>query len=726
MAKFYNPYHFVPVEKPGPAAEWHSRKRAQLEGALANREGAGWPDQVTHERYVKETHSGRLIVRVTTVTPTVIGGEQRNQRVHPFRAGGRAAIPASTLRGLIGSIIEASSNGPLRVLQERFYSFRRQMADSLSAIGLIVGEPGKLRLQPMCLPTLESKDGGRTFPVDARFRKIFPNAPQFKVLFGDFDMIREDQFGYTTSTDRSHAVPMPVKQLVWNGSAVTDDGSLHVKSNRFAISQKPDIDDAPRLGMIRVLGCQGKVRKAAMPTTKKHELWIPLPDPKGPTLEIEAEALARFAELANERTDADATLPFEPKGTRERGKEKYLEPRAGDMVYFDVNDRGVVTEISYSAIWRRRVDDPLSRKAATAWAFFEKEQRPFYRRPAAGTEPEEKRETISLSEQLLGFAEEFVSGKEPAHEAAPNPQGGLALASRLLFADGLLAEGTGEFEAPVLLRILDSPKLPCPSLYFKAKDGRGAYFLKRDLSPAKCAPQGRKWYLHAKTQPGQEPWRTRKPNDGLTQKSIVEPLKAGQSFFFHIDFDNLSNEELGLLLYAIEPDARFHHKIGMGKPLGLGTVKLEIMGLFPIDRPKRYSLEGLRSGRYGGAEWTEVGRAAKAGIAWPSRYEAEKSAPEAPTGTMAKAREQLTESKLIPPDIHAALTLLGNYAAAPLATTVHYPTVAGQPDPEADHYKWFVFNDGLKERGRGMTPAGQYLKPLTRQTKALPDLEEMS
>jgi hypothetical protein len=231
MAKFYNPYHFVPVTAPAPKPAVGKPAVGKLAPVVPGETSvsrkafqAGKPAHVTHERYVRGTHSGRLIVRLTTVTPTVIGAKQEpdkgseHPRVHPFRIDGRAAIPASTLRGLVGSVMETASNGPLRVLEDRSYSFRRKMEESLSAIGLIVDENGVKKLKPMCLPTLESRDGGRTFAVDARFRKVFP-VPQFKVFFGDKAGIRSPHFAYTTATDLSQAVAMPVKQLAWNGNA---------------------------------------------------------------------------------------------------------------------------------------------------------------------------------------------------------------------------------------------------------------------------------------------------------------------------------------------------------------------------------------------------------------------------------------------------------------------------------------------------------------------------
>jgi CRISPR-associated protein (TIGR03986 family) len=716
MARFYNPYHFVPVEKPGAPQNHLSIRRADR-----------WPERVTHERYAPNTHSGRLVVRLTTVTPTVIGAKPIREdkgeyaTIETYRVEGRPAIPASTLRGLIGSVIEAASGGPLRILDNSSYSYRRGMEESLSAIGLLVEDGGALKLQPMSLPTLESTDGGHTFEAPARFRRVFPK-PQFKVFFGDGETIRSNAFKYRTQTNINQAVPMPVKQLAWSGNTVIRDRSLHVKANRFAVGQDADTAEHPRLGLVRVLGCWGD-RKEHIPPGKRHELWIPLPDAAVKALPISDEAKARFEDLANECTDRDESLPYEPKDTRQYKDgcraEKYLRPQAGDMVYFDVDSSGMqVTEISFSTIWRSRVEDPKSGRAAATHAFFEQidgELLPFH----------SGRKTVSLPEQILGFAEQEKSKEEPANGSAEEVPVPAALASRLRFCEAQLPDGAvGLLDPPVTLKILASPKPPCPAFYFKSRTGRGAYITKRGLDPSQHIPQGRKWYLHVKLAPGERPWETKKPSENRNQKNIVSPISSGQQFFFHIDFDNLSEQDLGLLLYALEPDAKFHHKLGMGKPLGLGSVKVEVLGYFRVDRERRYTVAGLKGGRYSVAALAEPGKALLARNQWPDRYRAEAEAPTDPADILAAAREAVLSSGIISPSTQKALSLLGDYGAAPSAAEVCYPANADQHDKEAEHFKWFLFNDGHRERGRGMSPKQQFLKPLPSE-RSLPSLVEL-
>lgn len=729
MNDFYNPFHFVPIEK---------RNREQQHFSLERKKFANGklPDHLRHDRFAAGTFSGRLVVKLTTVTPVVVGGEQTPKKgepalVKPYEVDGRPAIPASTLRGLVSSVAEAASNSALRVLDDRLYSYRRPMAAPLSAIGMIVRHASGLHLKPLALPSLESSDGGQSFLVPPRFRRVFP-VPQFKVFFGDARMIRRDDFLYRTHVDGDAPIPFQVKQLAYRGDSVPSDPSLHIKAGRFAIAQDADSSAAPRPGYNRVLGCSG-IRSASMPGNKKHELWIP-ENPTTQPLPILDSALKRFADLCDERTEesigrgaeGEAVLPYQPRGTRRNSGEHSSEEKPkgvddavwaerfrlkpGDLVYFDVDERGNVTEIALSSIWRGRVEQRVMKdvdgkqvpkvEAAGAHAFVrevDKELLPF--------SPE--RETISLVEQMFGFVEEMP---RDADETA------LGLGSRLRFANAYLRDGVkGEDvleENLVTLRILSSPKPPSPALYFKTKKPPSGAIPKLKLSPELHAPQGRKWYLHQRQDAQELSWKTTDPGKNKDQKNRVRPIRSGVDFFFHIDFDNLTRTELGLLVYALEPGAGFHHKVGMGKPLGLGTVKLQVAGFFPVDRQSRYSVEGLRRGRYGAAHGLQ--------LPLPSRYGFEANAQPAPENVLATLKSELLASNLISPACSKSLALLGDYEHAPTAKEVSYPLTSSQTDKEAEHFKWFMSNE---RPPRGET--SQWLEPLDR-TARLPKLRRSS
>jgi len=72
--------------------------------------------------------------------------------------------------------------------------------------------------------------------------------------------------------------------------------------------------------------------------------------------------------------------------------------------------------------------------------------------------------------------------------------------------------------------------------------------------------------------------------EGAEMRSKLHPLKEGARFEGRIRFHNLQPEELGALVWAlrlwapswgVRPE-KLHHRLGMGKPLGLGAVDITI------------------------------------------------------------------------------------------------------------------------------------------------------
>src|SRR5688500_8287368 len=173
---FYNPYHFVPVKEETRENDL-SIENFKLGDTLSIK-------NITHDRYFPNSKSGRIICRITTETPTVIGDNHSKDgeftKVHPYLFEDKPAIPATTLRGMISSLVEASTNSSLRVLDGKtFYSYRKQMETGLSAIGMIVFEEGKPKLRPLTLPTLTGNEMQNT-SVSSEYQRVFP-VPNLKV-----------------------------------------------------------------------------------------------------------------------------------------------------------------------------------------------------------------------------------------------------------------------------------------------------------------------------------------------------------------------------------------------------------------------------------------------------------------------------------------------------------------------------------------------------------------
>jgi hypothetical protein len=80
---------------------------------------------------------------------------------------------------------------------------------------------------------------------------------------------------------------------------------------------------------------------------------------------------------------------------------------------------------------------------------------------------------------------------------------------------------------------------------------------------------GRKFFYHHPNGPTATIERSR-----FTR--TVQPLAAGSTLTFTLAYRNLSEDDLRLLLYSVVLETGLGHKLGMGKPVGLGSVTVEI------------------------------------------------------------------------------------------------------------------------------------------------------
>ena len=72
----------------------------------------------------------------------------------------------------------------------------------------------------------------------------------------------------------------------------------------------------------------------------------------------------------------------------------------------------------------------------------------------------------------------------------------------------------------------------------------------------------------------------------------IEVVGENSKFEFEIHYNSLTDKELGLLIQTIELKDGFGHKLGMGKPLGLGSCEMKIIRLNELNSKDRYSSLG--------------------------------------------------------------------------------------------------------------------------------------
>lgn len=113
---------------------------------------------------------------------------------------------------------------------------------------------------------------------------------------------------------------------------------------------------------------------------------------------------------------------------------------------------------------------------------------------------------------------------------------------------------------------------------------------------------GRKFYFHAAALQTVDNWR---PKEGILnpqkrQNAYIKPLEAGNVFTFRASFTGVEADDLNLLLYALVLEPAMRHKLGYGKPAGLGSVHVQLTSLEWIDYLARYRTGGGIT-RYEGA-----------------------------------------------------------------------------------------------------------------------------
>jgi len=158
----------------------------------------------------------------------------------------------------------------------------------------------------------------------------------------------------------------------------------------------------------------------------------------------------------------------------------------------------------------------------------------------------------------------------------------------------------------------------------------------------------------------------------------------------------------------VRPADRFRHKLGLGKPLGLGRVVIDPLALAFHDRTAMYGPKGLFGPRYASFEWLG------GSLDWDSlpgsvqrRYTdernalARKASPKEPFPAADALRAEVR--KAMPEATRWTLELLGDPAA--VAAEVTYPVLAGQTT-EGEHFRWFVQNERKHRKPLPAIPTG--------------------
>jgi CRISPR-associated protein (TIGR03986 family) len=716
--EFHNPYNFVPAP---PRSVGHPNLGDAKEEDLAG-----------HDRYVAGRYSGVTRVNLTAMTPLLIVDAARatedahGHKTFPVRIGadGRPYLPPTSVKGMLRSAFEAITNSRFGVFagHDERLAYRMPAAEGLRLVPVRV-EQGPTGLQLRILRgTSAVGQGGKPVGGDPMYAAWLPRykpgpaaAPAYPdgapasgaEVFCWVELVRHhrwDRRGNRHVLDFTYwRVRVAAKSSKTLGTAPAASPVPPPRSG--------DSWHEPVPGTLTEV--RGWVYVTNQNVNRKHDERVFFDDAPAPTyLPLTPELERSWGELirnyqaihvrdlakrdaAKPRRRYDEYLGREPGQTAwslhvyRRGADK-LGP--GDLAYAEVavDGRGSVTAVTalYPVMISRGLHEAAPRDLVNATLL-----------------PAQNRSELSPADRVFGWVNQDGAGAYrgnlrvgPVVCRTP-PEGALLDASAY----------------PIPLAILGEPK-PQQARFYVGETQNG------DAQPpgrVKLAAgyrrgkglRGRKVYAHHKGLPDgywdrPEDDRTqivasgwfqeyRRPHKATAQGRAILPgpdgtfelqtgaaaeqrddqnrsvsgwVKPGTEFIMDLHISNLSNFELGALLWLLRLPPDHYHRLGGGKPLGFGSVRLE--------------LDAAGTDIRDGAEWERWYTTLAPAGPGPDGREARVEALRAEcTG----AFEQTVRNA---PFLSAFLA-----AARGFGMPVHYPRSTPAPHPEGRAYEWFVNND---------------------------------
>lgn len=316
----------------------------------------------------------------------------------------------------------------------------------------------------------------------------------------------------------------------------------------------------------------------------------------------------------------------------------------------------------------------------------------------AGIAPATRHDELSPADRVFGWA--------PPARGKGRPRDARALRGRVRV--GPVTAGQNAATEPVErgLAILGQPR-PTQDLFYAAEDPAGAPLASRKGGYQNGGGlRGRKVYPH---QPStswntdrNQPWLLHgtgiaegRPDVGSQNSLLRDWVAPGTEFQTDLHVQDLTPTELGALLYVLQGadsvgwQQRFH-KMGGGKPLGFGTVTMQVLWDDSDLRP--------------GTDWQSYFALRDTPEAATHREQAERTIADF-------LRRSATATHERPAHLHAYEHYLSGFPKVHDSADppVHYPADPGAPDSDENRYEWFVANRkadepqrlGALERGYG-------------------------
>ncbi len=705
---YHHPYYFVPMP---PRDVTHPE--------LGDHEPVG------HHRLHEDLWTGTIDLQVIVNTPLLLPdlaeATDDEHKTYGMRLGpdGRPYLPPTSLKGMLRAAYEAATNSRLGVFgaHDTRLARREPASEGVEKIPFRVNEQGVLQL----LRGLDSGDKrGKT--MRAAWLPFYGR--DAVRLQGRVPKHKQYVWAYVVEQERQGEYPFRLLRV-----AALEPGAADMPPydpDRPRIGGRYQYPGQPVAGWVR-----GWVCVSGRNIERKHDERVFFDDsPEDVTLNPDLEDLwARCIESYHEANRRDvergaqrpaAALDDRTVYSRHitvappklNDDERHLVP--GTMGYAAVDEDGNITGL-YPVQISRRLEHLGPRKLVSEAHL-----------------PASDRAQLSPADRVFGWVHPMGHG---AH------RGQLRVGATVCGTPA--DQAIRSFANALPLAILGQPK-PQQARFYVAADQNG-----RALDD--CAPRarvgfqdesqglrGRKIYPHHKPEIGHEEsyW---KPTDregpqsvGQRYREYLHPGKSNPQrneglarrndqnrslrawvqprtwFSCRLHVTNLSSVELGALLWLLSWRPSHYHRLGGGKPLGFGSVRLIACGLDlhqgTVCRQRYRSLNATTS--------VHDSRS----ICWTRGRGETLSHNHAPIQAYMSALEEVEDMDFA--DIPAIKSLL--VAARGFDTPIHYPRGTEEPNPKGEGYEWFVENESTR---RGAT-SGFALPGLDEDATGLPYLQK--
>lgn len=593
--RFLNPYNFVRYLPERP-----TKSDDPLEVQLLER-----CPPPPHDRWVGL--SGKIECKMVAITPVFVAGsegvqpdqkEPRHKHFRFFNIGGQKMIPASSLRGPVRSVFEMITNSCFANFAGARLSYRLETGEAR-------------RLVPACV---EKTDDGR-FVLRLLYgtAELNPDYPP-KELYAS--PVRQYEAYKPTGRKRNVPPPPPVNLKgkghgascwavlqrmkfppSWRVVQVADTQQEAAALLRKEEARARQRSAQPDQSRAEFAVQQGWLCITNQNTDNKHserfffadesiggEQVIELKEPIRREYEdLIEDYQRRHAPFIQQWKSSDKDVralsrPFvkDPRNPEKKEmaysrfilnlEKKDGKVQGGELVYAMLRGRGKHTEVEFIA--------PVS------------VPRVAYKRCIGDLLPGHLKR-CSVEEALCPACRVFGWVRGEREE-----QG--AYAGRVYFSHARLTKSNPQ--GPRLLAILGSPKPTTTRFYLVGPNGRPSETPRSDTSAGydgndgKNQLRGRKVYRHhllndPRSRDPEFPF-AKKPSD--QNRTIEDPEGEGAEFEFTVEFENLAPVELGALLWALEVGGKGYHRLGYGKPLGLGSVEISVKHVQCLDPQARY------------------------------------------------------------------------------------------------------------------------------------------